>query len=218
MFNFDCDGLALHSSAADPLKLLSVLASVPPNKAGARLRDIPGLLELLGAGSVPMNIARSHIGQDARPVRAILFNKSPANNWPLGWHQDRTIAVAARHDVPGFAHWTIKSGVQHVEPPTAVLGRMVTLRVHLDDVDANNAPLRVAVGSHRLGLIPEQDYAGVIHSRDEHVCRAKAGDIWAYSTLILHASAAAIRPSRRRVLQVDYAADDLPEPLEWAGV
>jgi hypothetical protein len=36
--------------------------------------------------------------------------------------------------------------------------------------------------------------------------------------LILHASEAARRPARRRVLQVDYAARDLPGALEWLGV
>jgi hypothetical protein len=35
---------------------------------------------------------------------------------------------------------------------------------------------------------------------------------------ILHASAATIGQRRRRVLQVDYAAQPLDPPLEWLGV
>ena len=50
------------------------------------------------------------------------------------------------------------------------------------------------------------------------VCEAEAGDVWLYATPILHASEAAKVPTRRRVLQVDYAAGDLPGGLEWAGV
>ncbi|MEL7190648.1 MAG: phytanoyl-CoA dioxygenase, partial [Pseudomonadota bacterium] len=47
---------------------------------------------------------------------------------------------------------------------------------------------------------------------------AEAGDIWLYSTPILHASDAAEKPSSRRVLQVDFAAEPLPDGLEWLGV
>jgi hypothetical protein len=35
---------------------------------------------------------------------------------------------------------------------------------------------------------------------------------------ILHASQAADQPARRRVLQIDYAATDLPGGLTWLGV
>ncbi len=49
-------------------------------------------------------------------------------------------------------------------------------------------------------------------------CLADAGDVWLYATPILHASEAASRPAHRRVLQLDYAAQDLPDGLEWLGV
>jgi len=32
---------------------------------------------------------------------------------------------------------------------------MVTLRVHLDDVSSDNAPLRIVRGSHRLAASPK---------------------------------------------------------------
>jgi ectoine hydroxylase-related dioxygenase (phytanoyl-CoA dioxygenase family) len=40
--------------------------------------------------------------------------------------------------------------------------RMVTLRVHLDPVPPDNAPLVLAAGSHRLGRIPEAELADVV--------------------------------------------------------
>ena len=49
-------------------------------------------------------------------------------------------------------------------------------------------------------------------------CLAEVGDVWVYRTPILHASHAAEPGRRRRVLQVDYAAGDLPAPLEWLGI
>ena len=91
---------------------------------------------------------------------------------------------------------------------------MVTLRVHLDAVPITNAPLLVAPGSHRLGRIAESSVPGVVAA-----CGiAEAGDVWLYSTPILHASEAAAEPGRRRVLQVDFATGDLPGGLCWLGV
>jgi hypothetical protein len=52
-------------------------------------------------------IARRHLGPAARPVSAKLFDKSASRNWALGWHQDRTIAVRARIDTPGYGPWTV---------------------------------------------------------------------------------------------------------------
>lgn len=95
---------------------------------------------------------------------------------------------------------------------------MVTLRIHLDDVSPENAPLLVAPGSHRLGRVTEDDLDEAVRQCGTYACTAQAGDIWVYSTPILHASERALRPARRRVLQVDYSAADLPAGLEWAGV
>ncbi|WP_376707178.1 phytanoyl-CoA dioxygenase family protein [Bradyrhizobium japonicum] len=150
-----------------------------------------------------------------RPVRAILFDKTAATNWALGWHQDRTIAVKARVPVDGFETWSVKSGMQHVEPPFTLLSRTVTLRVHIDPAPASNAPLLIAPGSHKLGRIPEEDVKDVVRGCGTVVCLAEPGDVWLYATPVLHASDAAIAPMHRRVLQVDFAVGELPCGLEW---
>jgi ectoine hydroxylase-related dioxygenase (phytanoyl-CoA dioxygenase family) len=95
---------------------------------------------------------------------------------------------------------------------------MVTLRVHIDPVAADNGPLRIAPGSHHRGRVAAQEMAAVVNECGSHECLAEAGDIWLYATLILHASEAAVKPLRRRVLQVDFSADELPGGLEWLGV
>ncbi len=136
----------------------------------------------------------------ARAVRAILFDKSHASNWALGWHQDRTIAVAARAEVPGYGPWSIKAGLQHVEPPFAVIEQMRTIRIHLDPVDADNAPLLIAPGSHRMGRLPDGQIDAAVARCGTAVCKAQRGDVWIYATPIVHASAAAARPRRRRVV------------------
>lgn len=148
-------------------------------------------------------------GADFRPVRAILFDKQDGANWALAWHQDRTIEVAERRDTDGFVPWTVKQGRVHVAPPVSLLERMRTVRFHLDPVDADNAPLLVSPGSHRLGLIPEAAIGDVVARCGETMCLADAGSVWVYHTLILHASARS-RPGRhRRVLQIDLSAGGL---------
>lgn len=78
-------------------------------------------------------IAVGRIGAGARPVRAVVFDKTPETNWSVAWHQDRTIVVRSRIAVEGFGPWSVKDGLIHVEPPVSVLEGMVTLRLHLDD-------------------------------------------------------------------------------------
>ena len=119
---------------------------------------------------------------------------------------------------PGFGPWTVKGGMVHVAPPFNLLTRMVTLRAHLDDVPATNAPLLIAPGSHKHGRVAVADVDNVIELCGSASCVAEAGDVWLYATPILHASETASMPTSRRVLQVDFAAEELPFGLEWLGV
>ncbi|WP_019052638.1 phytanoyl-CoA dioxygenase family protein, partial [Sphingobium xenophagum] len=194
------------------------LATLPTDRPGQRLTALAELAPLLAsAGSIGSHAA-AHLGQAAKPVRAILFDKSQTTNWALGWHQDRTIAVREKIETAGFGPWTKKSGLHHVAPPQSLLDRMVTLRVHLDPVDPDNAPLLIAPGSHRHGRIAESDVPAMVDRCGTVACLASRGDIWLYATPILHASDAAANPRHRRVLQLDYSADDLPGDLEWLGI
>ena len=185
--------------------------------AGRRLgeADLVPIATLLRTNGPIGRIAAYLIGGSARPVRAIAFDKSPERNWRLGWHQDRVIAVRERIDVDGFRAWSRKSGQLHVQPPFAIIGRMATLRVHLDPVDEENAPLQIVAGSHKHGPLPDQEVQALADAGEVITCTAQAGDVWAYSTPVVHASAEQQKPGRRRVLQVDYARDDLPGGLEW---
>jgi ectoine hydroxylase-related dioxygenase (phytanoyl-CoA dioxygenase family) len=194
------------------------IARHPSGQAGIRLTGIAVLSALLEAEGAIGECVEQCLGPGTRPVRMILFDKSVATNWALGWHQDRTIVVRERVEVAGFGPWTVKSGLLHVAPPMGLLERMVTIRIHLDPVPATNAPLLIAPGSHLWGRMPEAEIEGAASRHGAFACLAETGDIWAYSTPILHASDAAIEPLRRRVLQVDYAAENLPGGLEWLGI
>ena len=215
------DGAQLFAQALDEAacdRLETALAALPTSRPGVRIGECRQLQPFLGgAGPIGM-IATSVLGDQARPVRAILFDKTAERNWALGWHQDRTIVVEERIDADGYGPWTVKSGLIQVEPPFEIFERMVTLRVHLDAVDERNAPLRIVPGSHRLGRLPEAEIGHVVTTVSERLCLAERGDIWLYATSIVHASLAADPPRRRRVLQVDFSADATPGPLAWRGV
>jgi hypothetical protein len=215
---FDPDGAQHFPAAFDAVEtknLETLFLGLPENRPGTRLNPIPGLAETVRPAT---RIAGSILGREARPVRATLFDKSPARNWALGWHQDRTIAVRTRIDVPGFTDWTVKHDIPHVVPPFTILERMLTVRIHLDPVGPDNAPLLIAPGSHRRGPLPESQIFDVVAKLGAVSCEAQSGDLWLYATPILHASARAATPSRRRVLQILYSADDLPAGLEWLGI
>ncbi|MEG3090939.1 phytanoyl-CoA dioxygenase family protein [Sphingomonas sp. PB1R3] len=196
--------------AGELAELAALFAGWPVGRPGQRIDP---------ARAAALSGVRRLIADQAptmRPVRALLFDKADGGNWALAWHQDRTIEVAERREVAGFGPWTVKQGRIHVAPPVSLLEQMVTVRFHLDPVDADNAPLLVSPGSHRLGLIAEDAIAGVVDRMGEAVCLAEAGTVWLYRTLILHASARAMPGRHRRVLQIDLSADDLPGGLRYA--
>ena len=218
---FAKDGAQLFSSALsipEVRELQSTLESQPQDQAGLRLSGVPQLRSFLTPNGPIGRIPASVLGLECLPVRAIFFDKSAKRNWSLGWHQDRTIAVKRRIDVAGFGPWSIKSGMVHVEPPFALLASMVTVRVHIDSVPITNAPLLIAPGSHKCGCITTSNVPDFVRQHGVVSCLAEAGDLWLYSTPILHASDAAVHPRHRRVLQVDYASCSLPGGLEWVGV
>ena len=218
---FENEGAQLFKAAlswAQLRELENVLAAQPSDQAGVRPSGIPALRPFLASTGPVGQVAASVLGQQCFPVRAILFDKSADQNWSLGWHHHRTIAVRQRIDAEGFGPWSVKSGMVHVEPPFDLLAGMVTVRVHLDAVPKTNAPLLVAPGSHKRGRIPTADIPEVVRQCGIITCLAAAGDLWLYATPILHASDAAVAPLHRRVLQIDYAVGQLPGGLEWLGV
>lgn len=149
------------------------------------------------------------------PVRSILFDKTPETNWSVAWHQDLSICVKERHDIAGFSAWSVKEGIHHVQPPTSLLERMLTLRLHLDDCDEGNGPLRVIPGSHRKGRLSSEEIAAWRNMAPIETCVVPRGGAVVMKPLLLHSSSPATKPSHRRVLHIEFASEALPKPLEW---
>lgn len=161
------------------------------------------------------SLVEAVLGPKAFVVRSIFFDKTAEANWKVAWHQDLTIAVRERMDVPGFSAWSVKDGVAHVQPPVAVLEKMLTLRLHLDDCDAANGPLQVIPGSHKSGRLSASQIANWRNKEQPFVCAVRSGEALVMRPLILHASSPAIAPTHRRVVHLEFAADPLPGGLSW---
>lgn len=160
---------------------------------------------------------RALTGAATTLVRAIFFDKVPGANWHVGWHQDRAIAVRERAELVGWGPWSVKAGVVHVLPPAEILERIVTVRLHLDDCDETNGPLRVLPGSHRHGILSNEQIAQLRATTPEVVCTGRAGSAVVLSPLLLHASSPAEVPRHRRILHLEFAPESLlPAGLEFA--
>lgn len=55
------------------------------------LEAVPTVRRLAQEGPLA-ELAREVLGEGARPVKAILFDKVEAANWKVPWHQDRRVA------------------------------------------------------------------------------------------------------------------------------
>jgi ectoine hydroxylase-related dioxygenase (phytanoyl-CoA dioxygenase family) len=154
------------------------------------------------------------LGKECFAVRGIFFNKTPDSNWKVAWHQDRTIAVRERKDVAHFGPWSMKASVPHVQPPASVMAEMLAIRLHLDESHENNGPLRVIPGSHRAGCLSAEEVA-TWKERPSVICTVPRGGAILMRALLVHASSSCSKPQPRRVIHLEFAADDLPGGLEW---
>jgi hypothetical protein len=221
------NGFATCRAVASPSEIAELLAAISRMNEHSGLRKKMGVFavrnlleecpEIRKFASLPLvrRLVEPVLGRECFPVRGILFDKVPEANWKVPWHQDVTIAVQNRIDADGFGPWSTKADVLHVQPPAAVLDKMLSLRLHLDPCGEENGALRVISGSHRQGRIPEELIPAIREANPEHVCVVGAGDVLLMRPLLLHASSASSVPNHRRVVHIDFAAVQLPVGMGW---
>lgn len=152
------------------------------------------------------------LGRGAGVVRVLYFDKPPGHSWALPWHKDYSLAVREHRPSDTFTKPTVKAGVPHVVAPREVLDRMLTVRVHLDDVTPENGPLRVIPGSHRA-----------YHQKDDPPREAvalhcRAGDVLLMRPLVTHASGHSKTDAglHRRIVHLECAANaELTDGYAW---
>ena len=214
------DGWAVTPPLVPQLELDALVAALAPLAADARggirnLLDAVPAVRALATSPAVRSVAEAVLGPECFAVRALLFDKTPDANWKVVWHQDLTIAVRKRAIVVGYGPWSEKAGVPHVQAPTELLERMLAVRVHLDDCGADNGPVRVITGSHRVGRLSGTAIDAWRGGAEAVDCLAERGAILAFRPLILHASSPATAPAHRRVVHLEFAAEALDPPLEW---
>ena len=175
---------------------------------------VPEVAEL-SLNSKVAELVEAVLGTGAFMVRSTLFDKTDGANWGVFWHQDLSIAVKERHEVEGFHAWTRKAGIQCVQPPVQIMSRILAVRLHLDDCFAANGALKVLPGSHRSDALTSNRIEEISSSVNEVVCEVPAGGAVLMSPLLLHASSPMINPGHRRVIHLEFTAQELPQPLEW---
>ncbi len=143
-------------------------------------------------------------------IQAIAFDKTPAANWKVTWHQDVMFPFARAVNAPGYELPTKKDGVDYARPPRVVLDQLLAVRIHLDDCDETNGPLRVAPGSHDAGVFKSTEIAARVERHGQVTCLARAGEALLMRPLLLHASSVATVPKHRRVLHLVFHSG---EPL-----
>lgn len=222
------EGFFISEGVASAAEVDALLRALTPRLAalGARgglrhvLRDVPEVQQLAASPGMRA-IAETAVGPGAFPVRGILFDKSPDANWKVVWHQDLTIGVRAKREVPGFGPWSDKDGAPHVQPPSDLLRAMVAVRLHLDDCTSENGPVRVLPGSHLSGRLSPALIDEWRTRAPEVECTVGTGGVLAFHSLLLHASSPSREPVHRRVVHIEYVSAawrQLPGGLEWQEV
>jgi hypothetical protein len=176
------------------------------SRAGARhLLSVPAIAALARDPRL-IELAARELGCEPLPFGATLFDKSPDANWLVVWHQDTALPLVERREVAGWGPWSKKAGIDYAHAPAAALSRIVALRVHLDDSTWDNGPLRVLPGTHKSGVLSDEQIRDAARSIDAVACTVERGGVVVMRPLLVHASSKATAEAPRRVLHLEYAA------------
>jgi ectoine hydroxylase-related dioxygenase (phytanoyl-CoA dioxygenase family) len=204
-------------SAREILALLVSLADLSsrPGRAGIRHVLHHPVVSVIANDPRLLGMAQSVLGENAIPFRATLFDKSPVANWLVSWHQDTALPLVEKIETPGWGPWSVKEGFHYAHAPAYALNKVLALRLHFDDSTLANGPLRVLSGTHRMGVLTDEDVARLAAELEPVECLIGKGGILAMRPLIIHASSKSQANMLRRVLHIEYAAPGIvPQPLQ----
>ena len=171
-------------------RFLEELAASVPQRGRAGVRHALKLAPVadLARQQSLMDLTCAMLGKDAFPFRATLFDKSQAANWLVVWHQDTALPLQYRREVDGWGPWSIKEGIEYAHAPTAALSQVLALRISLDDSNAENGPLRVLPGTHKLGVLSDDAVHALATEKSPEDCIVPKGAVLAMRPLLIHSS------------------------------
>jgi len=183
-------------------------ASPRRSRAGVRhALKLPPVAAIAG-NCLLAEVACEVLGTRAFPFRATLFEKSNQSNWLVVWHQDTALPLRERVEMAGWGPWSVKDGVDYAHAPAGALSQVLALRIHLDDSPPDNGPLRVLPRTHMLGVLNDDDIHALAVRTTPVDCVAARGGVVAMRPLLVHASSKSRTEAPRRILHIEYAADD----------
>jgi len=177
------------------------------------LKEIPEVRDLVFNDKIK-EICKEIFGENYVAVKSIYFDKPETSNWYVAYHQDLTISVDKKLELPGFGPWTTKQNQFAVQPPLDILENMYTIRIHLDDTDEHNGALKVVPGSHAKRIYRPEAIDWTIET--EEICSVEKGGIMMMKPLLLHGSNRTTNGNRRRVIHIEFSDRELPEGLNWS--
>jgi ectoine hydroxylase-related dioxygenase (phytanoyl-CoA dioxygenase family) len=220
--SFATEGIEIRPSVLTFAEIEAIKAEVSVDHEVLRRTGVRNIekkfqsISQVAANPTVLSIAAALLGGAPRLVRALFFDKTPERNWFVAWHQDRTVTVNSRVELPGWGPWTRKDGVHHAQPPREALDHMVTVRLHVDDADEEGGCLYVIPGSQQLGVLAQGEIDRVVDASRPMACVVNAGDAVIMRPLLLHSSAKSRRPAHRRVVHLEYSSYELPPGVCWA--
>jgi len=200
-------------AASEVRTLLDDLSQIPLEHGRAGIRHTLGRpnVSRLAHDRRLLSIAQQVLGPQAFPFRATLFNKSPARNWLIPWHQDTALPLREQRDMAGWGPWSVKAGILYAHAPANALQQVVALRVHLDESSLQNGPLRVLPGTHSMGVLSDDEIHRLSIHTTEVSCITPCGGVLAMRPLLIHSSSKSVDETDRRVLHIEYAAAEALE-------
>jgi ectoine hydroxylase-related dioxygenase (phytanoyl-CoA dioxygenase family) len=177
------------------------------------LKEIPATQRIIFNNNLN-NIIQTLFGSGFFITKSIYFDKPAQSNWFVSYHQDLTISVDKKLELPGYGPWTVKQNQFAVQPPLAILENNFTIRIHLDDTDENNGALKVIPGSHQKGIYRPETINW--DKETEDLCKVEKGGIMIMRPLLLHSSGRTTNSNRRRVVHIEFGTRQLPSGLNWS--
>lgn len=177
------------------------------------LKEIPEVKDLIFNDKIK-NVIKEIFGENYFVVKSIYFDKPEKSNWYVAYHQDLTISVDKKHELPNFGPWTKKQNQFAVQPPLNILENIFTIRIHLDDTDEKNGALKVVKKSHSKGIYRPETIDWNVET--EEICNVEKGGVMIMKPLILHGSNRTTNGQKRRVIHIEFSDMELPEELNWS--
>ena len=174
------------------------------------LKAVPGIKRILFTPALKKIIEK--LGHDLFVIKSIYFDKPEASNWFVSFHQDLTVSVDRKVELPGFGTWTVKQDQFAVQPPINFLENIFTIRIHLDDTTKENGALKVIPGTHLDGICDPK----ACDKTQAEICEIPRGGIMIMKPLLLHASGRTKNNQRRRVIHLELSNIELPPELNWS--